>query len=105
MSLHSLLILALKGLLPDKVSWISEVVLELLEEVPQIIGSKLRLDEAGKETIRDLIADIADDIPEISSAEAGILAEAIVIIVDKIYKGLEKKRLVKGRRRRKQIVS
>lgn len=60
----------------------------------------MRLDEAGKEQIRNLIADIADDIPEISSAEAGILAEAVVIIVDKIVRAIEKKKLVKGRRRR-----
>lgn len=101
MSLHSLLILALKGLLPDKVSWISEVVQDLVEGIPEIVGTKGRLDEAGKEAIRDLIADIADDIPEISSTEAGVLAEAIVIVVDKIYKAIEKKKLIKGRRRRK----
>lgn len=100
MTLHSLLILALKGLLPDRISWLAEVVLDLLENVPEIIGSKMRLDEAGKEQIRNLIADIADDIPEISSAEAGILAEAVVIIVDKIVRAIEKKKLVKGRRRR-----
>lgn len=101
MPLQSLLLLALKGLLPERVSWLSEAIVDLLEGIPDIVGIKGKLDETSKEQIKELVADILEEIPEVNQIEAQQLADAIVVITDKILRAIDKKRMIKSRRKRR----
>lgn len=99
--MEKLILIALRGLLPEKVAWISELIVDLIEAIPDIIGSKGKLDEASKDKIAEIIADCLDEISEVNSLEAKVLSDAIIIIVDKVIRATEKKRIIKLRRQRK----
>lgn len=101
MNLTNITVMILKGMLPAKVEWIADATADLIEGIPVILNTKTSLDAPAKEQIAELVADILDEVPEVTQIEAKILGDAVVIIADKIIRAVAKKKIILSRRKRR----